>query len=154
MQCVTPDIGMAFQVVEDALQYIFLPDLFQGSTEQIPGREINSIPVKQAGISLPNPTQTAVENWTASCVIMGHLVAALQGTAEFRSGNHAPLVGEEREEIQHRHTEEADNALGEAWDAASKLDARRLGRIQRAGEWMSVPSSTFNGTELGDQEWR
>ena len=29
---VTPDIGMAFQVTEYALQYILLSDLFQGAT--------------------------------------------------------------------------------------------------------------------------
>ena len=28
VQCVIPYIGMAFQVVKDALWYIFLPDLF------------------------------------------------------------------------------------------------------------------------------
>ena len=32
MQCVTLDIDMAFQVVEDTLWYIFLQSLFQGAT--------------------------------------------------------------------------------------------------------------------------
>ena len=60
VQCATPDIGMAFQPVEDELQDTFLPDLFQGATPQISGRVITSLPVKQAGITLPNPNQTAV----------------------------------------------------------------------------------------------
>ena len=38
VQCVTPDIGMAFQVVEYALRYIFLPALCQVSIAKIPGR--------------------------------------------------------------------------------------------------------------------
>ena len=63
---ITPDIGMAFQVVEDALRDILLPDLFQGDTEQIPGRSITGLPVKQVGIALPNPTRTTGANWTAS----------------------------------------------------------------------------------------
>ena len=97
MQHVTPDIGIDFQVVEDTMRYIFLRALFQGSTAQIPGMDITGLPVKQARISLPNPTWTAGANWTASCVIMGHLVAALRGTDDFRSGDHALLMEEGRD---------------------------------------------------------
>ena len=100
LQRVTPGIGMAFQTVEDELQDTLLPALFQGAMSQILGIEITGLPVKQDGIALPNPTQTAGSNWTVSCVITGHLVAALRGTAEFRSGDHALLMGEGREEIR------------------------------------------------------
>ena len=79
VKCVTPDIGMAFQVVEDLLRDIFLPSLFQGGTSQIPGRFITGLPVKQAGIALPDPTWIAQANWAASCMITGHLVAVLRG---------------------------------------------------------------------------
>ena len=99
VQRITLDIGMDFQVVEDALQDIFPLALFQGATEQIPGRAIISLPVKHAGIALPDQTRTVGENWTASCMITGHLVAALWGTAKFRSGDHALLVGEGRGDI-------------------------------------------------------
>ena len=37
VQRVTLDISMEFQAVEDVLHDIFLPDLFQGATSQIPG---------------------------------------------------------------------------------------------------------------------
>ena len=96
VQCITLEIGMAFQLVEDVLQEIFLPSLFQGDTYHIPGRLITGMPVKQAGIALPNPTRNAGENFTESCMITGHLVVALYGTAEFRSGNHALIVEEGR----------------------------------------------------------
>ena len=112
VQSVTLDIGMSFQAVEDSLWDIFLPSLFQGDTSQIPGRAITSLPVKQSRTSLPEPPRTARENWTASCVVTGHLVAALYGTDEFRSGNHALLMGEEREEIRHQYAEEAETSLG------------------------------------------
>ena len=93
VQCVTPYIGVAFQVVEDALRDIFLPSLFQEFTTYIPGREITSLMVEQVKIALPNPTWTAGANWMSSCVITGHLIAALHGTAKFRSGDHALLIG-------------------------------------------------------------
>ena len=62
MQPVTPDIGMAFQPVEDELQDTLIPALFQGAMSQIPRRLITGLPIKQSGIALPNPTQTARAN--------------------------------------------------------------------------------------------
>ena len=59
MQRVTPDIRMAFQVVEDVLRYLFVPALFQGATANIPVREITGLTFKQARIALPDPSQTA-----------------------------------------------------------------------------------------------
>ena len=67
---------MAFQVVEYALQEFFLTALFQGGMAQISSMVIASMPVKQARIDLPNSTQNIGANWTTSCVITGHLVAA------------------------------------------------------------------------------
>ena len=50
-------------------------------------------------------------------------MAALRGAAKFKSGNHALLMGERREDIRRRHAEEAETALGEAWDVALNPDA-------------------------------
>ena len=86
MQRVTPDIGTSFEPAYDVLQSAFLLDLFKGDTSQIPGISVTSLTVYQSGISLPDPTHTAVANWTASCVIKVHLVAALNGMAEFGQG--------------------------------------------------------------------
>ena len=69
MQRVTPGVGEAFVPVEEALQEIFVPALFRGLTERVTERENTCLPVKQAGLALPDPVQTAPENWTASCVI-------------------------------------------------------------------------------------
>ena len=66
MKCVTQDIGMDFQVVEDMLRYIFILALFQGAMYQIPGREITGLLVKQAGFALPDSTRTAGGNCTDS----------------------------------------------------------------------------------------
>ena len=103
MQRVTLHIGIALYLIEDELQDTFLPVLFQGTRSQIPGREITSIPVKRPVIALPNPTQTAGANWTTSYVIIGHFVAALRGTAEFRSEDNDLLVREGRAEIRRRY---------------------------------------------------
>ena len=118
VQHVTLEIEMAFQPIEDALRNAFLPDLFKGSTSQIPRRAVTGMPCKKAGIPLPDPTQTARDNWTVSCVITGHLISALRRTAEFWSGDHSLLMGDGRDEIQRRRYEAAKTALGEAQAAA------------------------------------
>ena len=69
VQSVTPDIGKAFQLVEDALPEAFLPSLLRGSTYQMTSRLVTGLPVKQAVIDLPYPTQIDGAKWTASCVI-------------------------------------------------------------------------------------
>ena len=88
-----------------------------------------------------------------SCIITGYLIAALRGTAEFRSGDHALLMVGGRDEIQRWHAEEADKALGEAQATTFTEDPFRMGRITWTGVWLSVLPYTVNGTELGTQEW-
>ena len=58
MQRVTPGIGIVFQVVEDEMRNTLLPALFQGLTSQNTRMLITRLPVNQAGIALPSPTQT------------------------------------------------------------------------------------------------
>ena len=83
VQWVTPGVGDSFGYVETALKETFVPALFKGMRESVPEREVTRLPVKQAGLALLGPSQMAPENWTASCVITGHLVAALRGQVEF-----------------------------------------------------------------------
>ena len=71
-----------------------MPALYEGLREGVPERGITRLLVKQAGLDLPDLTQTASENWTASCVITGHLVAALRGHMEFRTADHSAYLRE------------------------------------------------------------
>ena len=89
MQRVTSGIGDAFSPVEKAPRENFVPALFKGLGDGVPERGVTRLEVKQAGLSLPNPTQAAPENWTASCVITGHLVSEIRGQAEFRTSDHS-----------------------------------------------------------------
>ena len=59
MQRVDPDIGDTFKPVEDALQDSFLSALLQGVGEDFPGWGLTRLPVKQAGLSLPDPAISA-----------------------------------------------------------------------------------------------
>ena len=52
MQRFTPGIGDAFGPEEKAL----VPALFEGLGEGAPERGVTRLPVKQAGLALPDPT--------------------------------------------------------------------------------------------------
>ena len=62
VQRVTPGVGDSFGPAEDALKETFVPELFEGLREGMPERGVTRLPVKQAGLSLPDPSQTALEN--------------------------------------------------------------------------------------------
>ena len=88
VQRVTLGIGDAFGPVEKALWETFVSELFEGLGEGEPERGVTHLTVKQAGLALLDPTLIAPENWTASCVITGHLVASLRGQVDFRTADH------------------------------------------------------------------
>ena len=96
MQRVTPGVAEAFGPVEESLWEIFFLALFKGLREGVPERKNTRLPVKQAGLPLPDPVQTAHENWTASCVIIGHLVAALRGQVVFWTADHSACLQMDR----------------------------------------------------------
>ena len=88
MQRVNPDIGDAFRLVYMALWDAFVPEVFQGVVEETPGWGVTRLPVKQTVLELPDIIKTSTENLIVSCVITGHLVAALMGQGKFKNADH------------------------------------------------------------------
>ena len=154
MQRVIPGIGNAFGPVETALRETFVPALSEGLGDCVPMRGVTRLPVKQAELALPDPSQTSPENWTAPCVITGHLVAALRGQVEFRTADHSACLREGRTAVRRRGQRRAEEALTAALEGPLVLHAHRLQRLTKTGAWVTVQPSTVNGTELGAQEWR
>ena len=154
VQRVTPGVGATFGPFEEALQEVFVLDLFRGLTEGLPTRDNTCLPVNQAGMAITDPVNTAPENWTASCVITGRLVAALRGQAAFRKADHTACLRGGRLAVRHRGEEQAEEALTAALEGGLVLQARRMRRAAKTGAWLMVLPSTVNGTELRPQEWR
>ena len=90
----TLGVGESFDPVEDALKETFVPALFKFLQKGVPERGVIRLPVKQVGLALTEPSQTDPENWTASCVITRHLVAALRGQVELRTADHSTCLQE------------------------------------------------------------
>ena len=66
LQRVVGGIGHHFAPVEDSIRTTFLPALLESKEIDDDLRRIFSLPVKHAGIALPNPTTTAPHNYSAS----------------------------------------------------------------------------------------
>ena len=103
MQRVTPGIGNVFRPVEEEIAKAFLQVLLEGEGDGAPGRDITRLPVKQAGMALPDPILTAPENWQASCVITGHLVSALRGQVPFRTADHVACLQDGRAAVRRQN---------------------------------------------------
>ena len=140
--------------VEEEIAKAFLPALFEGVGDGAPGREITRLPAKQAGMALPDPTQTAPENWQASCVITGHLVSALRGQVPFRTADHTTCLRYGRAAVRRQNVAKSMASLETSIARAPVEVTRRLRRATKTGAWLTVQPSTVNGTELGAQEWR
>ena len=130
-----------------------MPALFVGMGEGLPERGVPRLPVKQARLSLPDPSQITPENLTASCVITGNLVAALRGQVEFRTVDHSACLQEGRTAVWRRGQRRAEKDLTAAQEGAPVLHVRQQQRATKTGAWLIVQPSTVNGTDLGAQEW-
>ena len=134
MQHITPYIGDAFVPVKKLLKEAFILALFQGLREVTPGRGVTRLPVKQTLLALPEPTKTSPENWTASCVIKGHVVAAFRGQEEFRAAYHQAYLREGRDEVQKRNFLKEEEALVETLTGAPIQDSHCLWWATKKGE--------------------
>ena len=145
-----PGVGEASGPVEEALWEIFVPALFKVLKEGVPERENTRLTVKKAGLALPDAVQTAPENWRASCVITGHLVAALRGQVVFRTADHSACLWVGRMAVRQRGEKRAEEVLTVALEGAQVLQTSRMRQAEKTGAWLTVLPSTVNGIELGD----
>ena len=105
--------------------------------------------MRQAVLALPDGTKMAPENWTASCVITGHLVAELRGQVEFWRADHLTCLREGQTAVRRWEQSRAEEALTAALEGGLVLHARRMRRASKTRAWITVLTSTVNGTGMG-----
>jgi hypothetical protein len=71
--------------VEQTLAKTFLPALFGDSYDDDtnPQRQLSCLPVKWAGLAIPDPSSSAELNHDASVLLTSHVLAAFQGIKVF-----------------------------------------------------------------------
>ena len=89
-------------------------------------------------MALPDPSQTAPENWMASYVITGHLVAALRAQVEFWTADHSAFLREVWMAVWQRGQRQAEEALTAALEGSPVLHARRLQRAIKIKAWLTL----------------
>ena len=155
VQRVTKNVGPEFEAVELALSGTFLPTLFGDDYgDDDPRRNISCLPVKWAGLAIPNPTSAADANYEASILICSHILAAFRGVETFRSAKHTSVISEVKTELKLRNRNKYENEMTLLTSKLPCDDRRTILRGQETGQWLSVLPSTVNGTELSAVEFR
>ena len=85
------------------------------------------------GLDIPDPSQTAPKNWTESCVITGHLVAALRGQVESRTADHSAYLREGWTSVRQRGQGRAEEEMTSALEGAPVQHERQLRRATKNG---------------------
>ena len=154
LQRVTRGTSAAFADVETALREKFLPALFGEDEIDANRRELACNPVRWAGLALPDPTTSATSNWTASCVIVGHLVAALRGRSEFLPADHKAVMSAGKAALRARVNATSEQRLESVCGRATASEARVFRRGRKTGAWLSVMPTFVGGTALSATEFR
>lgn len=148
----------AFANIESAIANKFLPALF-GSTP--PSRMVTTLPVKLAGLALPDPTATCLDNFQTSQAISGeivqHLITRSSNPPEFCLKDHLESVYAVRAEFATRLFAARKARLDTLMQHPQPQNVPRPALLERAkstGVWLSVVPTTILHTQLSSLEFR
>ena len=120
----------------------------------MPGQKFKRLPLKHAGLDLPNPTLSTPDNCKAPSIFTGHLVSAIRVHMDFHSDNHANIMRDKRFYIRCWNTTSAVQVLAELTVKPFPMEICCIQWRNKIGECISIHPSTANGTELESQEWK
>jgi hypothetical protein len=118
-----------------------------------PRLKLACLPVKHAGLSLPNPVLSAATNYKASILSSSHILAAFRGVEEFRSADHVSVVGEVRKELKHRMKLSNDMDLASIIDKLPCDDGRTTSGPRPKGVSLSNSPRTHNVLCTSQSDW-
>jgi hypothetical protein len=89
VQRVVEGIGTKFACIRDGMQTTFLPSLLQDKImDDYPVQRLVYLPVKTAGLALPDPMVNAQTHLRASEVTNSQLIQVMKGAAIFSLADH------------------------------------------------------------------
>lgn len=155
VQRVRQDIGNDFHNVQKAIAADFLPSLFGDNImDDDPRIRLATLPVKAAGLALPNPVESADPNYLSSLEACSHLCEAILGNIVFSPADHRTTISETRSDNMEIQRGENAATLADIVAAIPCDDRRTIMRGKDTGQWLSVLPSQVNGTELSADEFR
>ena len=155
LQRVVDDIGSAFQPIEDAILTKFLPALFDTPLAIPPDlRTITSLPVKKAGVGLPNPTSTAPHNHTSSKECTAVLTNALLTGEGWHITDHVNAMHTGRTDARLRNSSAHQLSLDLLAPDMTPFQLRMTERGKKTGGWLSIIPDIVNGMSLSKGAFR
>jgi hypothetical protein len=153
VQRVKPGIAAHFSGIEKALSCDFLPPLFGEplDEENDHRRSLAGLPVKHAGIAIPDPTTTATEYYEASTLVYSHLIEAIRGWVPFQHADHLSVRRASIQQLRSRKKTKHDQELATLLADIRCHTRRQIETDKETGAWLTVLPSTINGTELSAQ---
>jgi hypothetical protein len=149
VQRVTKGIGPEFASIKQTLAKTFLPTLFgDEDDDDDPHCALTGLPVKWAGLAIPDPTTSAQPNYAASTLPCSHILAAFRGVDVFQSTNHLKVIREVKAKLKPCNAAKSESSLNDLASKMSCNNRRTILRGKETGQWLSVLPSTVNGTEL------
>ena len=148
-------INNIYQPIEQALVDEFIPNLFLMEQENmLPElRNITKLPVKDCGLALPDPTQTASTNNKTSKDSTAHLTQALLGNTEWDIDTHKERMAEAKKNAKIDKILLHGQRLQESLQKLTPQNKKVVERASNTGAWLSAVPNTLAGTELGKDEW-
>ena len=155
VQRVVQECGVLFEPVEEIICDKFLPQLL--GSEFTPGdRAVFALPVKVAGLGIPNPTTTAKNAFRTSKRAASHLTDAISGQGEMDHINHGQVVMEARTEHRgsrrQEHVANLNSTLAKFADDKQRIVRRAADHP--IGAWLSVLPCAKQNAVLSPREFR
>ena len=155
MHRVIDDVGAHFGPIEDALATVFLiPALLGGRTDGDQLRDLFTLPVRQAGLNLPDPAKRAVDGYRASLECTKALAASLIARSDLDAVGCAAIVTEARSQTRKTKALRGLSDLKTLCNAKDKFVSRRMLRSTETGSWLNNLPNSLNGTVLSEEEFR
>ena len=157
VQRVVADTGPFFQPLEKEIRTSFLPALLGIPPTAIDGgyRQLLTQSVKQGGLAIRNPVDTAPCIHSASLAATRYLTESLvsKGTGRFDLGAHRTCATEAGQAARRSRLIDEQFFLDRRGRDNPSV-ARRDKRNCAAGAWLSVFPNRLNGTGLSADKWR
>jgi hypothetical protein len=95
-------------VVNDSRESFLLSLVFDDDDHR---QKLATLPVKFAGLAIPDPMTSSNPNYKASTLMCSHLVATLHGICKFRTLDHKEIIREVNAELKTCNAMRHDTAL-------------------------------------------
>ena len=155
VQRVVQECGDLFEPVEEIICDKFLPQLL-GSEFTPEDHAVFALPVKFAGLGIPNPTTTAKNAFRTSKRAASHLTDAISGQGEMDHINHGQVVMEARTEHRgsrrQEHVANLNSTLAKFADDKQRIVRRAADHP--IGAWLSVLPCAKQNAVLSPREFR